>query len=187
MLKLKTADLVNAISKLDRNRTYSYYSGNTNLQITEVIKPEGSINFIRWKSNQSKDSASKGIVNTAQLGTVASVFSGKPNYPIHLDRLFAAGGNSRSALETLLVLTPNFFICYPQRTNPYTGEVVKGKRHIMWCPDKKHGLGVFVSMHYSPIISTIEVCVNPKRSSFESEMLDVTVENNFMNSFTEIN
>jgi type II restriction enzyme len=176
MLKLKTADLVNAISKLDRNRTYSYYSGNTNLQITEVIKPEGSINFIRWKSNQSKDSASKGIVNTAQLGTVASVFSGKPNYPIHLDRLFAAGGNSRSALETLLVLTPNFFICYPQRTNPYTGELENNLRHIMWCPDDSHPLGEIGVKEYDKIVLTVELSNNFGDSRIKSKVLDLAIE-----------
>lgn len=185
MSKLKTSDLVNAIAQLKKNRTYSYFSGNTKLQITEVIKPEGSVNFIRWASNKTITEASRGIVNTAQLGTVASVFSGKPNYPIHLDRLFAAGGNSRSALETLLVLTPNFFICYPQRTNPYTGELVKSKMHIMWCPDKKHSLGEFASMSFSPIITTIEVCATPKKANLINETPNAIAVKSFMNSFLE--
>src|SRR5689334_11364247 len=127
--KLKTSDLINSISKLKLNKPYLYYSGNTQIKITEIIKPEGHISFIRWKKGLSESSAGRGSISIAQLATVASVFSNKPNYPIHLDRLFSAGGNSRSALETLLALTPNFFICYPQRTNPYTGELENKQRH----------------------------------------------------------
>lgn len=157
MSKLKTADIVNAIAQLDLKQSYSYYSGATKLKINEIIKPEGAINFIRWGSKESQDKAKKGTISTGQLGTIASVFSGKPNYPIHLDRLFSAGGNSRSALETLLVLTPNFFICYPQRTNPYTGELENKQKHVMWCPDDSHLLGVIVEKEYNQVISEFEL------------------------------
>ncbi len=98
MTKLKTADLVNAIAQLDMSQTYNYYSGATKIKITEILKPEGAINFLRWSSRESPDKAKRGTVSTGQLGTVASVFSGKPNYPIHLARLFSAGGNSRSSI-----------------------------------------------------------------------------------------
>lgn len=171
MSKLKTSDLVNSIARLSKNQTYSYYSGNTNLQITEVIKPEGPINFIRWASNKTVNDATKGIVNTSQLGTIASVFSGKPNYPIHLDRLFAAGGNSRSALETLLVLTPNFFICYPQRTNPYTGELENKQKHVMWCPNDSHPLGKIDEKDFNQVISEFELGVNFGDIKITSSML----------------
>lgn len=160
MPKLKTSDLVNAIARLSKNQAYSYYSGNTKLQIIELIKPEGSISFVRWESKKSKDTAKKGRISTAQLATVASVFSGKPNYPIHLDRLFGAGGNSRSALETLLVLTPNFFICYPQRTNPYTGELENKQKHVMWCPDVSHPLGEIGEKEFNQVISEFELGVD---------------------------
>ncbi len=160
MPKLKTADLVNAIAQLDMSKTYSYFSGATKIKITEIIKPEGAINFLRWGSKESQDKAKKGSISTGQLRTVASVFSGKPNYPIHLDRLFSAGGNSRSALETLLVLTPNFFICYPQRTNPYTGELESKQKHLMWCPDDSHPLGEIGEKEYNQVISEFEIGVS---------------------------
>lgn len=156
MSKLKTSDLVNIIAQLDLRKSYSYYTGNTKLKITEITKPEGPINFIRWRKNETEANAGKGTVSTAQLATVASVFSGKPNYPIHLDRLFSAGGNSRSALETLLVLTPNFFICYPQRTNPYTGELEKRQKHVIWCPNDSHTLGEIKEKEYDQVITGFE-------------------------------
>ncbi len=120
MSKLKSSDLVKQIAQLGINKTYDYYTGRTKIKITEIIAPEGPINFIRWDSNQPENTAKSGSISVNQLSTAASVFSGKSNYPIHFDRLFSAGGNSRSAFESLLAYTPHFFICYPQRTNPYT-------------------------------------------------------------------
>lgn len=172
MSKLKISDLVNSIAQLDLKKTYRYFSGATNIQITDVAKPEGSIHFIRWNNKESKDKAKTGRISTAQLGTVASVFSSKPNYPIHLDRLFSAGGNSRSALETLLVLTPNFFICYPQRTNPYTGELESRQKHIMWCPNDSHPLGEIVEKEYNQVISEFELGVSFGEIQVTSGMLD---------------
>jgi type II restriction enzyme len=59
-------------------------------------------------------------------------------------------------LETLLVHTPNFFICYPQRTNPYTGILERVQKHIMWCPDDAHPLGIIGEKEYDGVISEFE-------------------------------
>jgi type II restriction enzyme len=71
-----------------------------------------------------------------------------------------AGGNSRSALETVLALTPNFFICYPQKSNPYTGRIEEDLKHIMWCPDDTHPLGEMKEKSFKQIISEIELNVD---------------------------
>lgn len=89
--------------------------------------------------------------------TAANVFSTRPNYPIHFDRLFSAGGNSRSALETLLIHTPHFFICYPQRINPYTSETDDSLKHIMWCPDQSHAWGEKTETIYDGVITELEL------------------------------
>jgi hypothetical protein len=99
MLKLKPSDLVKEIAHLGVNQTYDYYTGRTKIKITEIIVPEGPINFIRWDSRESENNASHGSISINQLSTAASVFSGKPNYPIHFNRLFSADGNSRSAIS----------------------------------------------------------------------------------------
>lgn len=159
MSKLKTSDLVNAIAQLGTQQVYSYPSGNTKFKIVEVTKPEGPIRFLRWSSNESEQKGSIARVSTNQLTTVASVFSNRPDYPIHLDRLFSAGGNTRSALEALLANTPNFFICYVQRTHAYTGNRTVQK-HLVWHPDKTHQVGEITETSYEQEISEIELDVN---------------------------
>lgn len=134
MQLIRAGDIVNMIAELAMHRAYSYYRGKTKISIADITKPEGPIRFIRWDSSKAESSGASDGISTNQLATVASVFSRRPNYPIHFDRLFSGGGNSRPALETLLAYTPNFFICYPERTNSYTGTTQSNLKHIMWCP-----------------------------------------------------
>jgi type II restriction enzyme len=153
MPNLHVSDLINWIDQLGNIRSYKYYSQNTSIQINEIYKPEGPIKITRWKKDGVKSQAA---ISTNQLGTVASVFSRKPNYPIHFDKLFSAGGNSRSALETLLALTPHFFICYPKKANPYSGKIENNQKHIMWVPGETHELGRIVTKEYNQVISEVE-------------------------------
>lgn len=159
MAKLKTSDLVNSIAQLRTTKAYVYPAGHTKVRIADVQKPEGPIRFSRWDSRKSEDESSKGSISINQLATAAYVFSRKPNYPIHFDRLFSAGGNSRSALEALLAHTPHFFICYPQRTHPYTGKIEKNLKHIMWCPHDEHPLGEIKETECEQVISEVELGV----------------------------
>jgi len=152
---LKAADIVNIISELGTEKTYNYFKQHTKIKITEISKPEGPIKFTRWISN--KPEAKIGTISVHQLTTIATVFSRKPNYPIHFDRLFSASGNSRSALESLLACTPHFFMCYPQRTNIYTGEIDNKLKHIMYCPNERHTLGEIVIKEYKQTISEVEL------------------------------
>jgi type II restriction enzyme len=154
MKALKTADLVNMISQLGTEGTYEYFSEKAKLRITDITKPEGPIKFRRWNI---RDKESRGSISTNQLNTIAVAFSKRPDYPIQLDRLFSGGGNSRSALETLLAYTPNFFICYPQKSNPYTGTIERRIKHIMWCPDSEHRLGQVSEKEFQQVISEVEL------------------------------
>lgn len=156
MQVLKVADIVNEIAQLGTQKSYDYFKRNTKIRITDIRQPEGPIKFIRWDRRQSEPNAATGAISTNQLGTAAAVFSRKPNYPIHFDRLFSGGGNSRSAFETLLASTPHFFICYPQKVDIYTGSTEKNLKHIMWCPDDKHTLGGIATKEYKQVISEIE-------------------------------
>jgi type II restriction enzyme len=91
---------------------------------------------------------------------MALVCSNKPNYPLHIDRLFSAGGNTRSALETLLAYTPHFFICHPERVDAYSGEILRNLKHIMWCPDETHPLGQIVEKEYKQVITEVELGID---------------------------
>lgn len=155
MRKLKVSEIVEMISKLGTHEIFKYYKGKTSIQLTGIEKPEGPIRFIRWGESSNKKST--GSISKNQLSMAAHVFSRKPNYPIHFDRLFSGSGNSRAAFETILALTPNFFICYPEKTNIYTGEIENNLKHIMWCPDEYHNLGVLETKNYTQIISELEL------------------------------
>lgn len=171
MKSIKAVDLVDLFERLGTHKTFNYYKGHTKLRITGIEKPEGPIKFKRWNSAESENTASRGSISIHQLEIVASVFSRKPNYPIHFDRLFSAGGNSRSALETLLAHTPNFFICYPQKSNPYTGKTDNKLKHLMWCPDEFHNLGVMEKKAYTVVISEVELGTDFGDLKIDSSML----------------
>lgn len=80
----------------------------------------------------------------------------RPNFPVDVEALFHGSGNTRSALETILVYTPNIFLCFPGRTDPYTGDIREGVKHIMWCPDKEHAWGEFAHTEYEGVIADLE-------------------------------
>ncbi len=168
MPKLTITDLLNEIDALGMERIYDYFSGLSKLQITRIQKPEGPISFNRW-NNQLESGI--GSISTAQLARIATICSNKPNYPLHVDRLFSAGGNSRSALETLLAYTPHFFMCFPVRFDSYTGEMLQNLKHIMWCPDKQHPLGEIGISEYNETITELELGLDFGQIGITSEML----------------
>jgi type II restriction enzyme len=172
MIKLKATDLVNSIAQLGTQRVYDYYKGNTQIRLTGIAGPEGPIKFVRWDSQKSEANASPGSISINQLATAASVFSRRANYPIHFDRLFSGSGNSRAAFETLLAHTPHFFICYPERTNPYTGNIEKKLKHIMWCPNEEHQLGNIGETDCDQVISEVELGIEFGNIQVTSVMLD---------------
>lgn len=126
MHRLTVDDLIGEIAKLDKSQVYRYYSGKTLLKIAEIRSPHGPIRFMRWESDSAMSAGKPGSISSRMLATFASVCSNRPYYPIHIDRLFSAGGNSRSALETLLAYTPHFFMCFPERVDSHTGSQMMG-------------------------------------------------------------
>jgi type II restriction enzyme len=158
MPKLTTADLVNEIDKLNRNHIYEYLSGRSWLKITEVEKPEGPISFDNVESDGSQKRS--GSISREQLARMAFVCSTRPNFPLHIDRIFSAGGNTRSALETLLAYTPNFFMCHPKRVDVYSGKTLTNLKHIMWCPGDQHPLGEWCEKDYDVVIEAVDLGVD---------------------------
>jgi type II restriction enzyme len=156
--RLDVTDIVREIGQLGLNVPYRYVSGRGWLQIVEIESPEGPIRLQRWGDDDA--SVRPASISRTQLARIASACASKPNYPLHIDRLFSAGGNSRSALETLLVYTPHFFICNPKRVDAYTGEVRQDLKHFMWCPEDAHPSGQIGRKEYHEEISEIEVGVN---------------------------
>ncbi len=160
MARLTAAELVDAIARLGTSRAYGYVSGQTNLRLTRIQPPEGPIGIVRWGRDELESAAKPARISRDQLAHIALACSNKPNYPLHVDRLFSAGGNSRSALETLLAYTPHFFMCYPQRIDSYTGEILTNLKHIMWCPDDEHAWGEIAVKPYEDTITEFELDID---------------------------
>ena len=156
--KITAIDLVTEIAQLDMQRIYKYASSSSQLKIVDIEAPEGPITFVNLKSDGSV--GRRATVSKHQLAAMALACSSKPNYPLHIDRLYSAGGNTRSAFETLLLNTPHFFMCYPKRIDPYTGEVLKNLKHIMWCPDETHDRYIIASKDTDEVITDVELGFN---------------------------
>lgn len=155
--RLTATDLVRAINLLPRNQRYHYVNPRTPTQIAiqDIVLPEGPIVIRRW-------SPSRGIgttrargepISTEMIARVAQAFT--PYHPINFDRLLAASYNTRSALEALLAHTPEFYTCYPGRVDSYSGKVVRGHKHLMWCPDTPHPSGEIQPMDTDIVISEV--------------------------------
>ncbi len=83
----------------------------------------------------------------------------RPNYPVNVDRIFGASYNTRSALEALLAHTPQFYYCYPGRTESYSissiKQTKKGHKHLLWCPDEPHENGKISKKSTDIVISEV--------------------------------
>jgi type II restriction enzyme len=150
-------EIIQAILPLT-GRILPYVSGRSQLRIEAIEQPEGPVRFVNLDENGAI--TRHGNITRQQIAKIAATCSAYPNYPIHVDRIFSAGGNTRSALETLLAHTPNFFICYPQRIEVYSGEIVANLKHLMWCPDDTHPLGEIAYKAFKQTITEVELGID---------------------------
>jgi type II restriction enzyme len=157
MTSLSVSDLIQAIGALRRDRLYAYVSGQNQLQIDSIDNMSGAIRFSR-RSRAGK--LTPGTISPQMLARAAAIFAAKPDYPLHIDRMFSAGGNSRSALETLLAYTPHFYVCYPERFDSYSGEIRRDLKHLIWSPGEAgHAPGILVEKTYQGVINEQEAAL----------------------------
>ncbi|HCE3407390.1 TPA: hypothetical protein NG605_004316 [Vibrio parahaemolyticus] len=144
-LKYTASNLIKAIKGLDKNVIYDYPTKTTKsrLKIVDVIEPEGPI--IVARSTPAKHNTPAKVeearISTDMVQRFANAITA--NKPVNVDRVFGASYNTRSALETLLLHTEYFYLCYPGRvqTQGQTTQVKKGHKHIVYCPDEPHKIG----------------------------------------------
>ena len=150
-MRLTCSDLVSRIKSLPKNRYYNYISGQNRVRIVNIREPEGPIVIERIsKSSQPKEET----LTTSMLWRVANAI--RENTPINLDRVLGASYNTRSALETLLVYTPEFYYCKPLTVQVADGtEPVFKKRHkhIVWRPDIPHTNGTKEELETDIVVS----------------------------------
>ena len=136
MAKYTAYNLVRAISLLPRNTNYNYVNPRTPglIHIENVALPTGPIQIRRWNPRKGE---------TFSGANVESI-SSEMIWPINLDRVLGGSYNTRSVLETLMALTPEFYFCYPGRIKDIDGHssIEHGHKHLIWLPDEPHPQGV---------------------------------------------
>jgi type II restriction enzyme len=158
-MKLTASNIVSAIGQLPKNRTYQYINPKTRnqIQVTHITYPEGPIIIKRYNPIQGETSAGAKdeSISPQMIWRIANAFL--PNQPINFDRVLGASYNTRSVLETLLAHTPQFYYCYPGRIEIISSSslIKGGHKHLIWCPDNPHELGVIGKTDTEIVISEV--------------------------------
>lgn len=146
MAKYTAYNLVRAVGLLPRNTNYNYVNPKTPglIHIENVNLPAGPIQIRRWNPSKGENYTGARVesISSEMIWRVANAVS--PSEPINLDRILGASYNTRSVLETLMALTPEFYFCYPGRIKDIDGHssIEHGHKHLIWLPDEPHEQGV---------------------------------------------
>lgn len=152
MSAITAYNLVRAIRSIpglfNRNLNYINPENSGLFRVVSIDGDDGPIKIKRWCPNH-KDarkrtfaSAPTDSISTGALWRIANAIS--EGEPLNVDRIFGGSYNWRSVLETLIVLTPEFYTCTPGRIENIGGKVsIKhGQKHILWLPQDPHENGV---------------------------------------------
>lgn len=148
MTKITAYNLVYSISQLPRNRNYNYINPRTCglIHIDNVNLPAGPITIRRWNPHNGEtfQTANRESISSEMIWRVANAIN--EGEPINLDRILGGSYNTRSVLETLIALTPEFYYCYPGRIKDIDGRssIERGHKHIIWLPSEPHETGVLI-------------------------------------------
>ncbi len=146
MARITAYNLVRAINQLPRNVNYNYINPSTKtlIHIDDIVLPSGPIYFRRWDpfKGGSYVSAKTETISKEMIWRVANALN--VGDPINIDRVLGGSYNTRSALESLIAATPEFYYCYPGRIQEIDGRssIVHGHKHIVWLPNTPHTPGV---------------------------------------------
>lgn len=156
---ITASNVVSAIDKLPRNIAFNYVNPKTTtkIQIVRVDKPEGPIAINRYdpNKNQGPENGKEASISVQMIWRIANAISaGKP---INFDRVLGGSYNTRSAFESLLLHTPEFYTCFPGRIEAMNSstEVKRGHKHLLWLPNDPHQSGVINERNVDFIISEI--------------------------------
>lgn len=140
-MEYTASNLIKAINSLNKNFIYEYptKTSKSRLKIIDVTLPEGPIVLERIIASGISKEISLSVDMIQRLANAI-----QSDKPINVDRVFGASYNTRSALETLLLHTEYFYLCYPGRIqNIGQGfQEKKGHKHLIYCPEKPHRKGI---------------------------------------------
>lgn len=150
MPKYTAYNLVRAVSLLPQGVNYNYINPRTPglIHIENVLLPSGPIQIRRWNPRKSETYAGATVesISSEMIWRVANAVN--QGEPINLDRILGGSYNTRSVLETLMALTPEFYFCYPGRIKDIDGHssIEHGHKHLIWLPNTPHKQGVLTEM-----------------------------------------
>lgn len=145
-MRITPENIVKAINNLPRNQWFDYIGEHSHgkVQIISSVLPEGPVVIKRYDvaRNQTVSDAKEATISGNMLWRVANAI--KPGVPVNIDRVLGASYNTRSALETLLAHTPEFYWCLPGRIElvDSTSQIKRGHKHLIWIPEKPHRNGI---------------------------------------------
>ena len=148
MSRITAYNLVKSISLLNRNVNYNYINPRTPglIHIENIILPSGPVYIKRWNPHKGETivGAKTESISADMIWRVANAITEKE--PINIDRILGASYNTRSVLETLIALTPEFYYCYPGRIRDVDGNtsIERGHKHLIWLPATPHASGMLV-------------------------------------------
>jgi type II restriction enzyme len=158
-MKVEASNLVSAINQLPKNQAYEYVSPITKekILIADIVLPEGPIKIKRYNPSKGEtlEQAKEDSISTQMVWRIANAVS--EGMPINFDRILGGSYNTRSVLESLLAHTPEFYYAYPGQIESTTSstQVKKGHKHLIWCPNKPHQMGVVSRTETDVVISEI--------------------------------
>lgn len=155
---ITASNLVKAISLLPRGQWFEYINRSTptRIQVLEVHFPDGPIRILRYNQRtESCREAKDETISAQMLWRVANAVS--EGIPFNLDRVLGGSYNTRSALETLLAHTPEFYWCKPGRIELVrdSAQIKDGHKHLVWLPGKPKSNGLIKYYESTQVISEI--------------------------------
>ena len=142
MAKYTAYNIVRAINLLPRNENFNYINPRTPglIRIENVNLPAGPVQIRRWNPNKSEtyEQAKTESISSEMIWRIANAIN--QGEPVNFDRILGGSYNTRSVLETLMALTPEFYYCYPGRIKDIDGysTIEHGHKHLIWLPEEPH-------------------------------------------------
>ena len=158
-MRITPENIVKAINNLPRNQWFDYIGEHSKgkIQVVSAQLPEGPVVIKRYDPSRKQTviSAKEANISGNMLWRVANAI--QPGVPVNIDRVLGASYNTRSALETLLAHTPEFYWCLPGRIElvDSTSQIKRGHKHLVWIPEKPHRNGVAEKYETDVTISEI--------------------------------
>lgn len=145
-MRITPENIVKIINNLPKYQWFDYIGehSKTKIQVVTARLPEGPIVIKRYdvSKGQTANDAKEANISGNMLWRVANAI--RPGVPVNIDRVLGASYNTRSALETLLAHTPEFYWCLPGRIElvDSTSQIKRGHKHLVWVPDMPHRNGI---------------------------------------------